>query len=240
MAKVKNEITKGTVRKVTLICESNHASYWLSQPRHNERQCTGNLLLAASILFSGNTYQCIKEMMDIAKVSFFSKMTYYCTRKSFLFPAIHKDYSTHREIHCCHYVESNEHLDLTDHGRCDSLGYFAKDGTYTLMNITSNKIVDFHVVHSRQVSQVLIKLLDRFDKTGLKIKTLSTNRHDQIGKYIKDQRENIKRQFYARHASKSLKKNYASTCEKERCFITTTLDQVCYKSFLAVLCLVQW
>ena len=41
---------------------------------HIKRYSTGNLLLSTALLFSENTFQCIKEMMmDIAKVRFFSK-----------------------------------------------------------------------------------------------------------------------------------------------------------------------
>ena len=67
--KVKDATTKGTLLIVNLICVNNHSSQWLSQPRFR-RQGSGNLLLSASVLFSGNTYQRIKEMMDIAKISF--------------------------------------------------------------------------------------------------------------------------------------------------------------------------
>ena len=41
-------------------------------------------------------------------------------------------------------------LDLGGDGRCDSPGHCAKYGTYTLMELSSNKIVDFQCVHVSQ------------------------------------------------------------------------------------------
>ena len=65
---------KGTVLTVHLLCEDNHESIWHSQPLI-EGMASGNLSMAGLILLSGNTFQRIKEMMDIANVSFFSHTT---------------------------------------------------------------------------------------------------------------------------------------------------------------------
>ena len=61
---------RGTLLVVELICYANHNSRLESQIQI-KRYCTENLLLCAAKLFSGNTFQHIKEMMDIAKIRFF-------------------------------------------------------------------------------------------------------------------------------------------------------------------------
>ena len=72
---IKKTFFKGTQLIVDLICKNHHETKWYSQP--NERgYAVGNLSLSASILFSGNTFQRIKEMMSIAKIPFMSHVTF--------------------------------------------------------------------------------------------------------------------------------------------------------------------
>ena len=231
--KVKVATTKGTLLIVNLICVNNHSSQWLSQPRFR-RQGSENLLLSASVLFSGNTYQRIKEMMDIAKISFLSQDTFYRIQKAYLFSAIHKIFCTHREIRCGLYLDSGESLDLVGDGRCDSPGYNAKYGMYTLMNSKTNEILDCHVVHvgqvansSRMEKEGLVALLDRFDKIGLSITCLTTDRHTQIRKYMKEQRSDIKHQFDVWHVSKSIKKKlHKASLKKDATELRTWIKSI--------------
>ena len=62
--------------------------------------------------------------------------------------------------------------------RCDSPGYSAKYGTYTIMEASSSKIIDFHVSHvqlsgnsARMEKGGLLKLLDLFGSFPLTIKS---------------------------------------------------------------------
>ena len=219
--KVKKIVVKGTLLIVNLICPANHSHQWLSQPMVR-CQPSGNLLLSSSILISGNTYQRIKELMDIAKIKFFGKVTYYRIQKKYLFPAIHKVYCTHREIRYGMYLEDNENLDMVGDGRCDSPGYNAEYGTYTLMNSKNNDIIDCHIVHvgqvtnsSRMEKEGLVTLLNRLDQTGLNIRSLTTDRHIQIRKYMKEERKDIKHQFDIWHVCKSIKKKLVKGSKKK-------------------------
>lgn len=45
---------RGSLLIVSMLCENNHESKWYSQPRVHE-MAAGNILLAAAILFTGNT-----------------------------------------------------------------------------------------------------------------------------------------------------------------------------------------
>ena len=77
-------------------------------------------------------------------------------------------------------------------GRCDSPGYNAKYGTYTIIDTSSNKILDVSVIHvgtvansSHMEKQGLISCIESIEGAGLKIESLTTNRHIQIRAYIK-------------------------------------------------------
>ena len=61
---------------VDLLCENQHCTTWHSQPINNGMYI-GNINISAGILFSGNTFECIKEMMNIANVAFISQSTFY-------------------------------------------------------------------------------------------------------------------------------------------------------------------
>ena len=219
-ARITKVVTKGSQLIIDLICPSNHSHKWFSQPMIR-LQPRGNLILSSAMLISGNTYQRIKELMDIANVILFSKQTYYRLQKHFLFPAVHKIYTTHRMLRYQEYVESSNEIDLIGDGRCDSPGYNAKYGTYTLMNGQCNEILDCHVVHvgqvansSRMEKEGLVKLLNRLDGEGLKIRSLSTDRHIQIRKYMREERNDIKHQFDVWHVSKSIKKKLVKVSRK--------------------------
>ena len=82
---------------VDLLCKNQHRTTWRSQPINNGMS-TGNINISAGILFSGNTFQRIKEIMNIANVAFISQSTFYSIQKKLLYPAIHRVYTTNRAL----------------------------------------------------------------------------------------------------------------------------------------------
>lgn len=54
-AVIEKHIRVGSFIKVVLLCSDDHRTEWCSQPVYNSKY-EGNICLAASILFSGNTY----------------------------------------------------------------------------------------------------------------------------------------------------------------------------------------
>ena len=57
----------------------------------------GNLLLSSSILYSGNTYKRIQEMMKMINVLFFSEQTFFYIQRSVLFPILNYMYKMYRD-----------------------------------------------------------------------------------------------------------------------------------------------
>ena len=70
-----------------------------------------NLSMTSSILFSGNTLQGIKEMMDIANVTFFNDTTCDCLRNQYVFHVVNNKYNAHKESIILRFREE-ESLDL--------------------------------------------------------------------------------------------------------------------------------
>ena len=109
---------------VDLLCKNQHRTTWRSQPINNGMS-TGNINISAGILFSGNTFQRIKEIMNIANVAFISQSTFYSIQKKLFYPAIHRFYTTNRALLFESAKEESE-IHLLGDGRCDSPGYNAK------------------------------------------------------------------------------------------------------------------
>ena len=72
---------------ITLLCAENHEIVWYSQPNLSG-MAAGNIFLSAAILFTCNTFQRIKELLNVINVSFISHSTFNKIQKKYLFPAI--------------------------------------------------------------------------------------------------------------------------------------------------------
>ena len=74
---------------------------------------------------------------------------FYRLQKEYLYPVVHTNYIRQQEA-VIEYLRGNQ-LHLSGDGRCDSPGYSAKYGTYTLMDSATDLILDYSLV---QVSEV--------------------------------------------------------------------------------------
>ena len=211
---------KGTSVSVTTRCNKDHEVTWHSQPEIN-KAWTGNILLSAAILYSGNTFQRISELFQMINVVHFSSTRFYEIQKHFLFPALNITYKSIRKTLITENVNSTENHFSGD-GCCDSPGYSAKYGTYSMMNTASNKVIDFHVVHVSTAgnSSLMEKtglqiLLEKFSKLKINITSLTTDRHTQIRAMMRDFYAAIMHQFDIWHFAKSLKKKLLKLGKKK-------------------------
>lgn len=207
--------TKGSILYVKIKCINNHIHNWLSQPPGQ-----GNIQIAAAILYSGNTFGRISEMLTLMNIQHFSHTLFYNIQKTLLYPVLNSFYKQRRDeiIEQCKQRELNNFI---GDGRSDSPGYSAKYGTYSLMSTDLGKIVDFYVVHvgtvensSRMEKKGLETLLDRFSNLG--ITTLTTDRHIQIRAFMKKYHPEILHQFDVWHFG-SIKKNLSNIAKKKEC-----------------------
>ena len=88
---------------------------------------------------------------------------------------------------------SGEVLDLAGDGRCDSPGFNAKYGNYTLMNTKNDEILYFFISHVGNTANShnlelygLSYLLEQFRLNDIHIDSLATDKHLQIKKFLKD------------------------------------------------------
>ena len=160
---------------------------WYSQPNLGGR-AAGNMFLSTAILFTGNTFQRIKELMDVINVSFISHTTFNKIRKKSLFSAIHRvnTHTINRPLIIDNTVEKGD-LDFFGDRSCDSPDYNAKYGTYTVLDKNSGLILDFNVSHvriagnsARMEFDGLKQVLERFEGRGLLISSLTIDRQSVV------------------------------------------------------------
>ena len=138
---IKRSFVKGTMIIVDLLCKNQYRTTWRSQPINNGMS-TENINISAGILFSVNTFQCIKKIMNITNVAFISQWTFYSIQKKLLYLAIHRVYTTNRAL-LFESAKEESKIHLLGDGWCESPVYNAKYGTYTLMGSQSGHILDF-------------------------------------------------------------------------------------------------
>lgn len=221
-ATIMKTFVKGTMVIVELFCTNSHSTKWYSQPL-SRGMATGNIMISAGILFSGSTFQRMKEITNISNIAFLSCTTFCKIQNCLLFPALHRVYTTNRRL-LIDVLKKGKEVNLLGDGRCDSPGYSAKYGTYTVMDGTSGQILDFHVSHSKMCGNSARmeldgckKVLARLENRGVSIDSLTTDRHVQIRKFLRETKDYLDHQFDIWHLARSIKKMLLKIARKKSC-----------------------
>ena len=120
--------TTGSMLSVEMTCLDGHITHWDSQPII-KRKPVGNLLLAASILFTGNTFASVSRLASCLNLQFISESVFYDTQQWFLFPVLKQAWKNEQQMVRQELVNKSA-INLSGDGRCDSPGHSAKYGTY--------------------------------------------------------------------------------------------------------------
>ena len=153
----------GSLLSVKLTCLEGHKFIWNSQPIIKSTP-VGNLLISSSILFTGNTFTAVQNFASCLGLKIFREKTFHNTQEQYLFPVISEKWEDERNLIVQELKQRENKVILSGVGRCDSLGYNAKYGTYTFMDNETQKIVDFTVVQVTDVS-----LSNAMEKHGFQI-----------------------------------------------------------------------
>ena len=86
--------------------------------------------------------------MDVINVSFVSHTLFNKIQMKCFFPAIHRVYTTNRQLIIDNAAEKGV-IDLAGDERYDSPGYNTKYGTHTVLDKNSGLILDFNILHVR-------------------------------------------------------------------------------------------
>lgn len=143
------QFTRGTMIGTVSTCTNGHTTQWESQKCHHGMPWS-NLLLAGSMVFSGiNTAKCLRLFRHL-RVPTISASTFNRIQSAYVVPAALFTW----DFQQADLLNQYEGRTLTVGGdaRCDSPGFSAKFGSYTLMDLETGKVVDFQLV---QVNMIL-------------------------------------------------------------------------------------
>ena len=99
-------------------------------------------------------------------------------------------------------LKHSDPIDLCGDGRADSPGYNAKYGTYTLMEESTGKIIDFQLVQVTEVTSSNAMEAEGYQRSlnflidqEIPVRCLSTDRHPTVSSNMKTLYAAIKLQF---------------------------------------------
>ena len=214
--------TVGSMLSISVTCHSGHTEQWESQPVVKKKPL-GNLLLAASILFTGNTFASISRLASCLNLQFFSESVFYDTQLKYLFPVINKAWEDESRNQI-DKLSSKEVVNLDGDGRCDSPGHCAKYGTYTLMDEDTGDVVAFEVVQVSEVTssnamekEGFSRCIELLEGKGVKISRVATDRHVSISSSMAKDHPHINHQYDVWHLSKWVVKKLTNKAKQKGC-----------------------
>jgi solute carrier family 8 (sodium/calcium exchanger) len=140
--------TVGTLLCITQSCEDcEYYRSWKSQPIINNAPA-GNLLLSAAILFTGAQPTKTLRVLDCLACASITRATFYNYQKWYLQPAIFNVWNQQQTNMIQVLQALGEPLSLGGDGRSDSPGHCAKYGSYSLMDLEHNVILDVELAGS--------------------------------------------------------------------------------------------
>ena len=137
---------KGTFIAIKQSCtHCRHERTWTSQPRIRDTP-DGNILLSASILYSGATPGKVLRMMSHMQVACISDRTFYYHQNQYLEPSIVDVWGDEQSRLLTQCKAQGTSLSIGGDGRADSPGHSAKYGPYGVIDLNTNKILHIELV----------------------------------------------------------------------------------------------
>ena len=142
---VKKVVTGSLLQIIQTCCKCSRRHTWESQP-YIGKIPAGNILTSAAILYSGVLPSKALQMFRILNLATITRKTFFRHQSQYLQPAINSVWKRSQDLLLKSLKEKGNPLVLAGDGRSDSPGHSAKYGSYSILELTCNKIVDFKLV----------------------------------------------------------------------------------------------
>ncbi|TDH00595.1 hypothetical protein EPR50_G00190160 [Perca flavescens] len=200
----------------------NYSRQWQSQPMVRSTP-VGNLLLSAATYFTGASFIQLEKIFKAMQLQIFPSDTFRMHARNFLEPAIIHKWTTDQQI-LLQQLKQKGTLRLCGDMRADSPGHPANYGSYTVMHLESNTILDLQLVQSNEVhgsyhmeKEGLKRCLDLLESNGLVVDYIVTDRHPQIQKFLRER--NIAQFYDVLHFVKGLSKKLDKVAQNKECVV---------------------
>ena len=152
----------GSFLRITQTCKKClKKRLWESQP-YIGKTPAGNLLVSAAILFVGALPAQALRMFNVLNCCTIGRKTYFRHQRFFLQPAIHFIWTNQQQGLISSFRCEKKALILAGDGRSDSPGHCAKYGSYSVLELSCNKMMDFKLVQVKFNKSVLIAVTIKF------------------------------------------------------------------------------
>jgi len=118
---------------------------WSSQPMI-QNYPAGNLLISAAIYLNGASFSKMSRVFATLNVASISSSTFYRHIQQFVQPTILSVWNSHQQQLVSCMAQRSGSLILGGDMRADSPGHSAKYGSYTMMDLTGNRVVDISLI----------------------------------------------------------------------------------------------
>ena len=133
----------GSMLRIEAECIEGHKKVWYSQPMH-KKMPWGNFRIAAACLFSGSQPSKVISFLKHLNMAGISKTVYNAIQSAYLIPSVFAVWEESQKK--LFQKLQGKQLVLGGDARMDSPGYSAKYGSYSLMDLESNKIIDTQLI----------------------------------------------------------------------------------------------
>lgn len=156
------KVINGSLLRVTQTCSRCH-SYWIwdSQPMVGNIP-KGNITLSAAILFAGALPTKALRIFNILNCCCISPSTFFRHQRQYLQPAISAIWKSNQLALLSNLRDHGKKLALSGDGPADSPGHSAKYGSYTVIEMTCNKVLDYKLVQVCLRVNVIIGCVNKF------------------------------------------------------------------------------
>ncbi|XP_036964597.1 uncharacterized protein LOC119025295 isoform X2 [Acanthopagrus latus] len=164
---------------------------WNSQPVLGSTPA-GNLQLSAAVYTTGASFFKLEKIFRAMQLKMFQYDTFRRHARSYIEPAIIHTWKTVQDG-MMEQLSQQESVILGGDLRADSPGHSAKFGSYSMMDLRSNTIVDIQLVQSNKVGgsyhmekEGLKRSLALLEARGVALDSIVTDRHPQIQKFLRE------------------------------------------------------
>ena len=139
----------GFATNIETHCIEGHRFKWEAHSKI-KHVYAGNLLIPSALFLSGNSYTTFQETCQILHLASLSVRECNNIQNAYIIPEIAKVWQQHTES--IMGALGNTPLDVSGDARCDSPGYSATYGTYTIMHVDSHLILAQETIHVTEVN----------------------------------------------------------------------------------------
>ncbi|XP_052820913.1 uncharacterized protein LOC128246652 [Mya arenaria] len=143
---------KGSAVYLEWVCKEGHSNgRWCSQPLLNRRVHSGDFLISATTVLSGNNFSKLKLWADMLKLKFPSEQQFFRVQGAYLVPTVDSYWQEHQQdlIQSFH----GQDVIVLGDGCNDSPGHCAQYCSYTLMENDSKKILTLKTMDKRETDR---------------------------------------------------------------------------------------